>query len=327
MLPRKQILIQPDNILSSGSCIRQHKKITHVNLPLNHEKGESFFLEILISNHPELIRPSLWSNPRISLEFMEVNEEIVDWSEAGKNPKMSENFVQKNIEKHPELHSFFCKVYHDLAPWQISEIEKQSSIPRQQRKKLSNSKIREKWAEQHIEELDWFTLSSNPHVSQEFFEKHIEKVVWSEICRNRGLHPAFFDKYIKKVDWTSLCQNPSIPEFFFRNHIDEVDFEAICLNDGIEEQFYVDHQYSIPKKGWMWLSRHPRLKEKFFRDNIYKVDWFQLSSNPSPSPSFFLENLDKVIPEEFCKNTFDYYFARKGVTFEKRFRTRDGTSK
>jgi hypothetical protein len=300
----------------------EKKKEVKVNLPEKHN-SDDYFLEVIMFKHPELIRRTLWSNSRISLEFLEANAEIVDWDEAGRHPKMNKNFVNKHFENHPELWSFYQYQTENvlrLSPHKISKLEKEfrtKPIPRELARPISSSNFREKFIESHLEELDWFYLSSNPHLQVTFFERHIEKVVWSEVCLNTALPSTFFEEHIEKVDWSMLCRNTIIPESFFRENIEKVDFEAICLNTSISEAFYRDNLETInhnknKKKCWMWLSRHTSCSEAFFRKNFKFINWEQISSNSSLSPSFFLENLDKIDPYKFCTNNFDYFVTRNG---------------
>jgi hypothetical protein len=326
-LLRKETVVQLNDVSPKPRIVPEKKKEVRVNIPNNHY-SDDFFLEVIMFDHPELIRTTLWSNPRISLEFIEANREVVDWEEAGRNPKMTKYFVEKNIEEHPGLQSFFSKKNVGISPSEIFRLEKEIGsrpIPKELVRTISSSNFREKFIEEHIDELDWFFLSSNSSLPVTFFERHIEKVVWSEVCLNEGLPSTFFDRHIEKVDWRNLCRNTSIPETFFRDHIDKVDFESICLNFHISELFIRDNLETInyrknKKRCWLWLSMNPSLSETFFRENLKFINWEQMSGNPSPSPSFFLENKDKLVPERFCTNNFDYWVTRTGKRIDHLFK-------
>ena len=50
-------------------------------------------------------------------------------------------------------------------------------------------------------------MSSNPNIPLEFFENHLDKVNWSSLSCNSNIPLWFFEKHLDKIFWKEICAN------------------------------------------------------------------------------------------------------------------------
>ena len=115
-----------------------------------------------------------------------------DWNYISKIQKLSEEFIEKNIDK--------------VDWYYISK----------------NQTLSESFIEKHIDKVDWYCISKYQTLSEDFIEKYIDKVYWYFISKCQKLSKLFIEKHSNKVDWNCIFQWQTLSKEFRQKHKDKI---------------------------------------------------------------------------------------------------------
>ena len=101
--------------------------------------------------------------------YENINNFVVDWFYISKHQKLSEEFIEKYIDK---------------VEWHFISI---------------NQKLSESFIEKHINKVEWDCISIYQTLSEEFIEKHYNKVNWNYIFQWQTLSKEFLQKHKNKI--------------------------------------------------------------------------------------------------------------------------------
>src|SRR5574343_580588 len=103
--------------------------------------------------------------------YENINNFVVDWFYISKHQKLSEEFIEKYIDK---------------VNWDCISI---------------NQTLSEEFIGKHKDKVNWCYISTYQTLSEEFIEKYIDRVDWCCILQYQKLSEEFIEKHSNRVDW------------------------------------------------------------------------------------------------------------------------------
>jgi hypothetical protein len=211
----------------------------------------------------------LSTNPS-AIDFLEENIDHINWEYLHQNPKGAKILLkyQDKIDLSNEINPD-CLIELYEGNIEISDYEDDSVISF-----LSRSTSNIRFLEEHIDKVNWYELSKNPHAIP-ILEKNIDKIFWKTLCLNTSaIHlieqnlGKIFGNKDSQMSWIFLSSNKNAIHLIEQN-LKGIEFDS----NGIPYQ-------GKCKLNWSLLSSNEsamHILEKYPE----KIDYIQISANIS----------------------------------------------